>query len=112
MLRSNNGFFLIELLLSLSALLMLALFFIPLLVDLNTQSQQLEREKLAEQLLYEELNALVINSTLSPSHSIARNGNEYTITWVSDPPDSQKEVCVTIEKKDRYPEKTICRFAE
>ncbi len=112
MLRKSNGFFLIELLLSLSALLMLALFFVPLLADLNTQSQQLERESLAEQLLYEELNALIINGIPSPSHSIFRNGNEYKITWASSPSDNQKEVCVTLEKKARFPEKTICQFAE
>ncbi|MGG5255072.1 hypothetical protein ACQYAD_16695 [Neobacillus sp. SM06] len=112
MLRKSNGFFLIELLLSLSALLMLALFFVPLLADLNAQSQQLERESLAEQLLFEELNALMINGTPSLNHSIFRNGNEYKITWGSSSPGNQKEVCVTLEKKARLPGKTICRFAE
>ncbi|XJZ26205.1 hypothetical protein ACF5W4_12480 [Bacillota bacterium Lsc_1132] len=108
MLQKNSGFFLIELLLSLSVLLMLSLFFVPLFVDLTRQSQQLELEKHAEQLLFEELQASIINGSPSPDHSIFLNGIEYKLTWINRDPEGVQEVCVKLEKS----QKTICRFAE
>lgn len=60
---------------------MVCLFFIPLLIDLKSQSQQLEVDKKANQLLYEELQANLIDNVILTSYSISHNGLEYKINW-------------------------------
>ncbi|MEH7013928.1 hypothetical protein V7087_24480, partial [Neobacillus niacini] len=69
MLWKNDGFFLLELLLSLSAWFMLGMFFIPLLMDLSYQSQQLVRDKKAKQFLFEELQANLVEDRSNSSYS-------------------------------------------
>lgn len=108
----NDGFFLIELLLSLTILLMLSLFFTPLFIDLAKQSKLIEVKKQAEQFINEELEALIINEHPSFDHSINLNGIQYQITWINDGPARQQEVCVKIENSSHSPVTAICRSAE
>ena len=95
MLRKIEGFFLLELLLSLSAWFLLLLFFIPILTELANQSQQLVREKRANQLLYEELQANLTEDRTNFSYSLSHNGTEYKIYWTQE--NTLKEVCVKVE---------------
>lgn len=53
--RRNDGFFLAELLLTLSAWLVIASVFFPLIIDAVNKSMQLRQEYNALQLLYENL---------------------------------------------------------
>lgn len=112
MLKSTRGFFLLELLLSLSAWLMLSLFFLPLLIDLREQSLQLELESKARQLMYEELQSKLINNKTFSNYTSILNGVEYQIIWKDTGAGNQKEVCVRIEKKSFVPEIEICGFLE
>ncbi|MEH6906552.1 hypothetical protein [Neobacillus drentensis] len=111
MLRSIKGFFLLELLLSLSAWLMLSLFCLPLLIELRDQSRQLELERKARQLMYEELQTQLINKSFSNYTSIL-NGVEYQIIWKNNETVGQKEVCARIEKNSFLPETEICGLLE
>jgi competence protein ComGE len=108
MLRSTKGFFLLELLLSLSAWLMLSLFLLPLLIELRDQSRQLERESKARQLMYEELQTKLISNKTFSNYTSILNGVEYKITWKDTGAADQKEVCVRIEKNSLQPETEIC----
>ncbi len=96
--KNKKGFFLLELLLSLSAWFMLCLFMIPLLMDVKNQGQQLEVSKKAEQLLYEELQAKIMNSENPVNYSVIHRGIEYKIIWRDQSLPNQKEVCVKVEK--------------
>jgi hypothetical protein len=107
----NDGLILAELLLSLSCLLMLGLFFIPMIIDLKVKSLTLQIEKQANQLLYEELNTIIINPFSSSSHSIFINGIEYQLL-VKDTESGQKEVCVKVEKNLFHIEENICKSSE
>lgn len=107
----NDGLILAELLLSLSCLLMLALFFIPMIIDLRVKSLTLQIEKQANQLLYEELNTIIINPLSSSNHSIIMNGIEYQVL-VKDTVSGQKEVCVKVEKNIFHIEENICKSSE
>jgi len=112
MLSSSKGYFLLELLLSLSALFILSLFLLPLLTELREQSRQLELENKARQLMYEELQAnLVSNRGTSFSTSI-QNGIEYQIIWKESEWARQKEVCVRVEKNSFLPEVEVCGLLE
>jgi competence protein ComGE len=111
MLLKNKGFFLIELLLSLSAWFMLSLIFIPLLIDIKNQALDLEIEKQSYQLLYEELEALAKNGHISSNYSISKNGMEYQISWKDTADSVQKEVCVKVENS-LHVEKEKCVLSE
>lgn len=112
MLRNNKGFFLLELLLSLSAILMLSLFLLPLLMDIKGQSRQLEVENKARQLMYEELQAkLIANPTLT-NYTFVENGVQYKIIWKDSRTAGQKEVCVIVERNSFLPQIEICGALE
>lgn len=94
MLLKNDGFFLLELLLSLSVWIMIGLFFVPLLMDLKNQSQELEIYIKANQFLYEELHATLSVDHVESSYSVLDKGREYQIEWRDG--GGEKEVCVSV----------------
>jgi len=112
MLQKNKGFFLIELLLSLSAWLMMCLFFIPIFTDLMNQSRKVEVEKKANQLLYEELEAKLGIGPSFANYSVFVNSIEYKISWKDLQASSQKEVCVTVDNSSFLSKMEICRLQE
>jgi hypothetical protein len=73
---------------------------------------KLEIEKQSYQLLYEELQSLLINGHAPPVRSLLKNGIEYQISWkyLADPGDM--EVCIKVENKSAYGEKEICQISE
>jgi competence protein ComGE len=111
MLRSTKGYFLLELLLSLSTLFMLCLYLLPLIIELREQSRQLEVESKARQIMFEELQAKLISKGTFTDYSFIQNGVEYKIIW-KDTGADQKEVCVRIEKNSFLPEIELCAILE
>ncbi|MFK9093274.1 competence type IV pilus minor pilin ComGE [Bacillus salipaludis] len=112
MLRSNKGFFLLELLLSLSALLMLSLYLLPILMEIRHQSMKLEIENTSRKIMYEELQAKLIDSQTFKNYTIIRNKVEYKIIWNETGSLGQKEVCVIVEKNAFLPESKVCGVLE
>ncbi|NYE05018.1 hypothetical protein F4694_001767 [Bacillus niacini] len=112
MLWKNDGFFLLELLLSLSAWFMMSMFFMPLLMELSHQSQQLVRDKKAVQFLFEELHSNLTEDRTNSNYSIYDNGTEYKIYWIQSSDIGQKEVCVKVDKTAFLPETEICKVPE
>jgi competence protein ComGE len=110
--RKNKGFFLLELLLSLAAWFMLCLFILPMLIELNKQAIQLEVTKKAEQLLYEELQAKLIDGQSYISYSVYYHNIEYKIIWRNQAVIGLKEVCVKVEKNAYFQETEICMVPE
>lgn len=83
---------------------MLSLYLLPLLMELRDQSRQLEIENTARKLLYEELQAKLIENQTFKNYSIIRNKVEYQIIWNDLVSTGQKEVCVKVEKNAFLPE--------
>ncbi|WP_335444576.1 competence type IV pilus minor pilin ComGE [Neobacillus drentensis] len=110
MLRKNNGFFLLELLLSLSALLMICLFLIPLLIDIRAQARTLEIEKKARQIMFEELQAKLNNNPVFLNYSVNHNSIEYKINWTEN--SQYKEVCVRVDDSSIHKQTQICSQLE
>lgn len=108
----NDGFFLLELLLSLSAWLMIGVVFMPLLVDLSNQSQQLVRDKKVNQLLFEELQANLVEDRTNSSYSIFHDGTEYKISWTQLSVNGLMEVCVKVDETTFLPRTEICKAPE
>lgn len=112
MLPNNKGFFLLDLLLSLSALLMICLFFIPLLMDIRRQSTQLEADTKARQLVYEELQASLYSTQAAVNYTVIQNGVLYHIFWRDSEYPGKKEVCIKIEKNTFLSATEICGVQE
>ncbi|MGG3469982.1 competence type IV pilus minor pilin ComGE [Neobacillus pocheonensis] len=106
MLRKNNGFFLLELLLSLSALLMVCLFLIPLVIEMRDQTRTLEIEKKARQIMFEELQAKLTNNQPLTNYSVNLNNINYKISWTDSI--QPKEVCVSVDKEPFHKQTEIC----
>lgn len=112
MLWKSDGFFLLELLLSLSAWFMIGMFFMPLLMDFSTQAQQLVRDKKAVQFLFEELQANLTEDRTNSKYSIFHNGTEYKIYWIQPSDIGPKEVCVKVDETAFLPSTEICKVPE
>ncbi|WP_066365754.1 competence type IV pilus minor pilin ComGE [Neobacillus fumarioli] len=108
MLRNNNGFFLLELLLSLSAMFMIGLFLIPLIIDMNQQSKKLEIENKAQQILYEELQGKLRGAQTFTNYSLQENGVKYDITWRDSGARGQKEACISVKQNALLSKTEIC----
>ncbi|WP_462412204.1 hypothetical protein [Neobacillus sp. Marseille-QA0830] len=111
MLRSNRGYFLLDLLLSLSAILLIGLNLVPLLVDLRKQAAMLEITNQARQIAYEELHAKLTDKTFT-AFTITRNGIMYRITWMDGKTAGIKEVCVKVDENHLHEGTEICRKLE
>src|SRR6476620_8357562 len=108
----NDGYILAELLLSLAVLLMLSLFFTPLLIDLTAQTRNLQVEKQSYQLLYDELQSFIVNPLSLQNHTTVINGIDYQIILQDTNAAGQKEVCVKVEKNRFNQETNICQVSE
>ncbi|WP_158587504.1 type II secretion system protein [Neobacillus notoginsengisoli] len=91
--RKNRGFFLAEMLLSLSALCVAALFLVPALMFVYDKSDQIKREKNARKLLYAELLASEADGILPRNDKKNIDGTSYSIRYM-ERSDGGGEVCV------------------
>ncbi|MEH7115797.1 hypothetical protein V7128_00045 [Neobacillus vireti] len=112
MLKSNKGYFLLELLLSLATMLMICLFLLPLFMELKDQSIKREIENSAQRLMYEELKAKLIDGRTFTDSTMILNQIEYDIIWANTDQSSPKEVCVKVEKNSVHPEIKVCGVLE
>ncbi|MEH7417693.1 competence type IV pilus minor pilin ComGE [Neobacillus drentensis] len=112
MLQNNKGYFLLELLLSLSTMLMICLFLLPLLMEVRDQTSKLEVMRTAQRFMYQELNAKIIDSRSFSNYTLIQNNIEYKIIWTDTNSAGQKEVCVKVEKNSVHPEANVCGVLE
>ena len=107
----NDGFFLAELLLSLSAWLIATSILLPLSIFLIGQSVQLRQEADALHYLFDRLQQFKFNNEILIDDSVEKNGTVFIFKVIDHGPDSAEEVCV---KFVSYFEKEIstCALAE
>ncbi|CAM3805141.1 type II secretion system protein [Mesobacillus zeae] len=101
MLSKRNGFFLAELLLSISAWLIAAAFLLPLAMFLVGEGEQLRQEGEALRIVYDELSR----------QKVSMNGTVYHISMLQGIDGKNGEVCVRFDGY-RKKECSICRFVE
>ncbi|PLR85968.1 hypothetical protein CVD25_04440 [Bacillus canaveralius] len=93
--KKSNGFFLAELLLSLSAWVLAASFLLPAAMKLAWQSSTLQQENAALQLLYEELQMLVTDGASPRDYEVSKNGTNFHVYPKMNA--TGTEVCVEFE---------------
>jgi competence protein ComGE len=110
--RNEQGFFLLELLLSLSAWFMLCFFLLPSLMDMRAQTMMTEVHQKAVQLMYEELQAKLLGETSYADYSVYNSGVEYQIYWRDSILKGSKEVCVKVEHITFIDKTEVCTSQE
>lgn len=94
MLKKSNGFFLTELLLSLTAWLLIAGVVFPLIMKARNQSIQVEQEYVADNLLYERLITAKKEGFLPVHEVFTINQTKYEINQQSTDGQAKMEVCI------------------
>ncbi|MEH7390451.1 type II secretion system protein [Bacillus sp. JJ1503] len=97
MLRKNKGFFLPEMLLTLSAWLVIATIFIPLIMNLIDQSVQLRQEFDSTQALYETLLKAQKEGLQPQTELITINQTVFAIYEGTSGGNAGQEVCIKYE---------------
>lgn len=108
MLRRSEGYFLAELLLSLTAWLLITGFFLPIVIFLKDQAVQVQLENTAIHLLYDQLERKIDEGIQVGNRIETLNGIIYELNW-SDT--SQTEVCVEYKDDKSNPHKK-CKSIE
>lgn len=93
MLYKTNGFFLIELLLSLSIWMVLTLFLLPMFIQVSKQSLNTQYSREASKILYDSLQEVVFTGAIKDHLTVQRKGKLFTVTEEA----SKNEVCVRYE---------------
>ncbi len=93
MLYKTNGFFLVELLLSLSIWLVITLFLLPMFIQVSKQSLNTQYSREASKLLYDSLQETLFTGLFKDQLTVERKGKSFTVTKEV----SKNEVCVKYE---------------
>ncbi|MGS2776064.1 competence type IV pilus minor pilin ComGE [Robertmurraya sp. GLU-23] len=93
MLYKTNGFFLVELLLSLSIWLVLTLFLLPMYIQVSKQSLNNQYSREASKILYDSLQEAMFTGVIKDQLTVQRKGKSFTLIKEV----SKNEVCVSYE---------------
>lgn len=94
----NNGFYMAELLLSLSGWILIAGVLVPMFIQLNKQSIQLQERSDALHILYEYLQTIVVENPDREDVIITRGDIQYEIVWREESGvDRKTEVAISYE---------------
>ncbi|PLR99924.1 hypothetical protein [Bacillus sp. T33-2] len=111
MLRRNEGFFLAEMLLSLSAWILSAAFMLPMAMLVVGQSSQMKQEANAVQLMYENLQEISIGDESGDGNVVSKDGTQFKITYLRNSMGLAEEVCVQFEGYSKKPVRK-CGFVD
>jgi competence protein ComGE len=107
MLRKNNGFFMIDLVLTLSSWLLISSTLLPLAIQFMVDSSNETEKYKVTIILYEKLHESLVEGQPLTSHIMEINGDKFEI--ISNP--EQKEVCIQYEDHSQA-NKRICEYWE
>jgi competence protein ComGE len=81
MLLKNKGFYMAELLLSLSCWILMASMVVPMLVQLNKQSVQIQEKQDALHILYEYMREVRVDQREREDVTVTKENKAYRINW-------------------------------
>ena len=77
----NNGFYMAELLLSLSCWILMASMVVPMLVQLHKQSVQIQEKQDALHILYEYMQEVRVEQRERENVTVTKENKQYRISW-------------------------------
>lgn len=97
MLSKNKGYYLLELILSLSGWILIASIMVPILIQFNKQSVQIQEKSEALHILYEYVQEVLIENPERENFSVIKNNKSYDIIWFGEKEGGKSEVCIRYE---------------
>lgn len=97
MLLKNKGYYLVELLLSLSGWILIASMVVPMLIQINKQSVQMKEKSEALHILYEYVQEVLIENPERENFNVMKNNNTFDIIWFGEKDGRKSEVCIRYE---------------
>ncbi|KIY21148.1 hypothetical protein [Mesobacillus subterraneus] len=99
--KNEKGFFMADMLLSLTAFLMATTVLLPIAVVIIEKTAEVRAEEDANSILYDELMYLKVAGTTSGTNWISQNGIPYEVTVTKVENNSTWEVCVHYESNQQ-----------
>lgn len=93
----NSGFYMAELLLSLSGWILISSILVPMFIQLNKQSIELQERSEALHLLYEYVQTIIVENPNRENRVITRGDTQYEIVWQEESGDEKTEVMIRYE---------------
>lgn len=93
----NNGYFLCDLLISLSGWILIASVIVPMMIGLNKQSVELKEKSDAVHILYEYMQTVVVENPERTNFSVTKNDKEYEVVWQGKKDGVKSEVSIRYE---------------
>lgn len=94
MLLKNKGFYMAELIISLSGWIVISSIFVPIYMQLHNQLIQLEEKSEALHLFYEYMQTVVVENPDRENVVITKGDKQFTIVWEGE---DQREVMIRYE---------------
>lgn len=107
MLSKPNGFFLVELLLSLSVWIVITLFLLPMFIHVSKQSLDTQYSREATKILYDTLQEHLFTGHSIENSTYVRKGKSFTVSQVI----RENKVCVIYENSFKK-ETSLCDALE
>jgi type II secretory pathway pseudopilin PulG len=107
MLSKPNGFFLVELLLSLSVWIALTLLLLPMFIQVSKQSLDTQYSREATKILYDTLQEHLFTGHTIENSTYVRKGKSFTVSKAI----TENKVCVTYENSYKK-ETALCDTLE
>ncbi|WP_338470236.1 hypothetical protein R4Z10_15725 [Niallia sp. XMNu-256] len=93
----NEGYYLSELLISLSGWILVASILVPMMISLTKQTVEIQEKSEANHFLYEYVQKVVIEKPERTNFSVTKNSKEYDITWDDEKDELKSEVSIRYE---------------
>lgn len=97
MLLKNKGFYMAELLVSLTGWILIAGIIVPMLMQVILQNKSLQQKANALHIFYEYVQTAMINDGEKENYSEIRDATLYEIKWLDDSVAGLQEVYITYE---------------
>jgi hypothetical protein len=95
-LKSNHGFYMAELIISLTGWLLITGIFVPMFIQMKQQSVSLQQKSDALHVIYEYVQT-IDREMEKENRSVIRGDTRFEISWTDIEVDGKKEVLITYE---------------
>ena len=96
-LKNEKGFYMAELIISLSGWLLISGILVPLFIQVNKQSIEIQEKSEALHILYEYMQTVTIENPVKENKILSGDHTNYEIVWEMEREDGKREVSIHYE---------------
>jgi competence protein ComGE len=96
-LKNEDGFYMAELILSLSGWLLISGIIVPLFIQVNKQAIEIQEKSEALHILYEYMQTVTMENPVKENKIFSGDHTNYEIVWEKEQEDGSREVSISYE---------------